>query len=249
MPKMNFLNLTKKELDKNIYHIMSEDYVFSLFTDRENVLSQVHNWKDKFENFQLKLGGMIDNEKFDYGFKNDLVGQCWTRHSLSEAMWGIYANDPKKRYLRIRSTPRKLLTSLVDAHPDMPDDNCFVGGVEYKTEKGLKTYLENNGNLDVSPIRFAQSLLLKRRAFRHESEIRLIYFGDAKKYDAKGLYRYKVDPHQMITQIFADPNRDRRNWKADRDAIKVATGFKGEIKRSKIYDPPEWDLPVYKSGG
>jgi hypothetical protein len=122
MPKMNFLNLTKKELDKNIYHIMSEDYVFSLFTDRENVLSQVHNWKDKFENFQLKLGGMIDNEKFDYGFKNDLVGQCWTRHSLSEAMWGIYANDPKKRYLRIRSTPRKLLTSLVDAHPEMPDD-------------------------------------------------------------------------------------------------------------------------------
>jgi hypothetical protein len=116
MPMMNFLNLTEKELDKNIYRIMSEDYVFSLFADKQNVLSQVHNWKDKFESFQLNLGGVMDSEKFNYGFKNDLVGQCWTRHSLSEAMWGIYANDSKKRYLRIRSTPRKLLIKLIDSN-------------------------------------------------------------------------------------------------------------------------------------
>ena len=99
----------------------------------------------------------------------------------------------------------------------------------------------------MSAIGFAKSLLLKRHAFRHESEVRLIFFGDAAKYGTKGLYRYNVDPHRMSTQIMADPNRDRRNWKADSAAIKAATGFSGEIKRSKIYDPPAWNFPVFKS--
>ena len=118
----NFLNLTEAELDQHIYRIMPEAFVVSLFADRTNVLSQVHNWKDKFENFQLNLGGRLNGERFDYVFRNDFVGQCWTRKNLSEAMWGIYANDPKARFLRIRSTPRKVLASLVAANPSMPQD-------------------------------------------------------------------------------------------------------------------------------
>jgi hypothetical protein len=247
MPKLNYLNLKDGELDKNIYRIMSEQHVFTLFADKKNVLSAVKNWKDKFENFQLKLGGVLDGKAFGYGFVNDLVGQCWTRHSLSEAMWGIYANDPSKRYLRIRSTPRKLLTALVDAHPEMPHDTCFVGGVEYKKEKQLRTFLKGGGDLHISPTGIATSLLLKRHAFKHESEVRLIYFGDAKNYDTKGLYRYTVNPNEMITQIMADPNRDRKNWRSDRSTIEAATGFHGEIKRSKIYDPPDWAKPEYNS--
>ena len=81
---------------------------------------------------------------------------------------------------------------------------------------------------------------MKRRAFRHEREVRLLYFGDVKDQDEVGLYRYQVDPHAMITQIMADPNRDRREWTADKKAIAEATGFRGDIKRSMIYDPPEW---------
>lgn len=58
---MNFLNLNEKALDQHVYRIMSQDYVVSLFSNKTtNVLSQVHNWKDKFENFQLNLGGILD---------------------------------------------------------------------------------------------------------------------------------------------------------------------------------------------
>ena len=56
----NFMNLEEKELDRPVYRIMKEDYVISLFRDRQNVLSQVHNWKDKFENFQMALGGVLE---------------------------------------------------------------------------------------------------------------------------------------------------------------------------------------------
>lgn len=205
----NFLNLTEGELDQHVYRIMREDYVISLFVNGENVLSQVHNWKDKFENFQLKVGGVLNGERFEFGFKDDFVGQCWTRESLSEAMWGIYANDPKIRYARIRSTPRKLLSALVAAHQMMPQETCFIGKVDYKREAEIQALATGGGRLDLSAPQFAQNLLLKRHAFQHESEVRLLYFGEAKNYDAKGLYRYAVDPHAMITQIMADPNRDR----------------------------------------
>jgi hypothetical protein len=243
---MNFLNLSDDELDEHIYRIMPQNYVVSLFIGQQNVLSGIHNWKDKFENFQLNLGGMLDGKPFEYGFKADFVGQCWTRDALSEAMWGIYANNVAERYLRVRSTPRKLLAVLAEAHPKMPQDTCFFGKVEYKKETELKAYLRCDDRLELAPLRFARSLLLKRHAFRHEREVRLLYFGDAKEQDHTDLYRYAVDPHAMITQIMADPNRDRGNWLADKAAIQAATGFSGEIKRSKIYDPPDWDTPEYR---
>lgn len=239
------LNLTDEELDAHIYRIMPEEYVVDLFTKQKNILSQVHNWKDKFENFQLKLGGILDGEHFGYSFQNDFVGQCWTRENLSEAMWGIYANDPERRFLRIRSTPRKLITALVQKHPEMPQDTCFVGKVMYKREKDLKAHVHNDGALQLDSVSFAQSLLLKRCSFKHECEVRLLYFGDANNYDTRGLYRYTVDPHQMVTQIMADPNRNRTKWIADEKQIRDATGYGGEIKRSKIYDPPEWLTPTF----
>jgi hypothetical protein len=245
MTMENYLNLGQSELDQHVYRIMKQDYVISLFVDRQNVLSQVQNWKDKFENFQIKLGGVLDGKKFEYDYKNDFVGQCWTGDSLSEAMWGIYANDPSTRYLRIRSTPRKLLNALIHAHPKMPQDTCFVGKVEYKREEELKAFLRSGGALEISAISLAKALLLKRRAFKHESEVRLLHFGEATDYDQQGLYRYDVDPHQLITQIMADPNRDRGNWQNEKTAIQQKTGFAGEIRRSKIYDPPEWEVPHY----
>lgn len=247
--KLNFLNLSENELDKPIYRIMKQEHVISLFAEKTNVLSQVHNWKDKFENFQLSLGGVLDGERFEFGFKNDFVGQCWTRDYLSEAMWGIYASDPSQRFLRIRSTPRKLLAALAGAHPTMPQDTCFLGKVSYRKEKELKAFLGDGGPLSISAVEFAHNLLLKRYAFKHESEVRLLYFGNASDCDDKGLYRYSVDPHAMITQIMGDPNRDPAKWMTDKAEIKSATSFKGVIKRSKAYDPPSWALPVYTSGG
>lgn len=58
---------------------------------------------------------------------------------------------------------------------------------------------------------------------------------------AKGNFLY-LSEKQM-----ADPNRDRKAWKTDQAKIAAQTGFKGQIKRSKIYDAPDWDGPHYNS--
>lgn len=173
----HYLNFTDKQLDMHVYRIMKQDYVFSLFQKKENVLVQPNGWKDKFENLQLRIGGILNGEEFEYKFRDDFVGQCWTSRSLSEAMWGIYANDPNQRFLRIRSTPRKLLEALETAHPKMPQETCFIGKVQYQNTKQIREFVENGGELDVSSERFARSLLIKRSAFKHESEVRLLFSG------------------------------------------------------------------------
>ncbi|MCF7647297.1 hypothetical protein KQ944_18280 [Bacillus subtilis] len=241
------LNLTNKEMDQFIYRIVKADYVFDLFKNNQNTISQIHNWKDKFENLQLSLGGILDGKRFDYAFKDNFSGQCWSTQYSSEAMWGIYANDPTQRYLRIRSTPRKLISALAYEHPSMPQLTCFIGKVSYMKENELKDFVKNNGTLAINTRRFAESLLLKRKAFSHECEVRLLYFGDRTDYDHKGLYRYKINPHMMITQIMADPNIDRAKWSTYKNEIQKKTGFEGEIKRSKIYDAPDWADLIFTS--
>ena len=241
----HFLNLTDAELDKHVYRIMRQEHVIELFTGRKNVLVQTHKWKDKFENFQLSLGGTINGERFPYGFKDAVVAQCWTSAGLSEAMWGIYASDCDKRFLRIRSTPRKLLRALTSAHPQMLQDTCFIGKVQYQSEARIKRYAQTGGLFEPRAVTFAQSLLLKRLAFKHECEVRLLYLGNQENYGTTGLYPYDVDPHNMVTQIMADPQRNSVDWNAEKKALKKVTGFRGAIKRSKIYDPPNWAPPDF----
>lgn len=241
MRDFQFMNFdSAEELDQPVYRIMRQQHVFSLFRNRRNAMSKFANWKDNFENFLMKCGHEVDGIKCDNTVQEQMVAQCWTKEKFSEAMWGIYANDTTERYLRIKSTPRKLLNALIRAQPFQADAFCRVGRVEYKTTSEIKAYYDGNKSAEVSMQLLFQSLLLKRKTFSHEREVRLIYCAMLSPLDKKGLFWYDVDPHEMVTQILADPNRNRTKWNAEKEQIRSQTGFRGKIKRSKIYDAPEW---------
>lgn len=214
---------------------MAEEHVLSLFKNKENVLTKVDNRKDKYEAYQEKLSKEKNPEI-------TFLSQCWTTNFEKEAMWGIYAPDPDKRYLRIHSTPRKLRETLQSVHTSArTNGRCFVGKVRYKQEADLKEELSKFKKHTTPSLKeIANFMLLKRNAFSHEKEVRLIYLSK-EKLDAKdNLYRYPVNPHEMIDQIMADPNRDRKFWNHGKARIKDITGLsEDDIKRSKIYDEPD----------
>lgn len=241
MHQYQFMNFDiDANLDRPIYRIMPQQHAISLFQDRQNVMSKLVNWKDKFENFLMNCGHEVDGVKHDNTTKEQMVAQCWTQERFSEAMWGIYASDPTERFLRIRSTPRKLLSALVQAAPYNAQALCRIGRVEYKSISQIKSYYEDKKSSEVNMTLLFQSLLLKRKTFRHEREVRLMHCAMFGNLDDKGLFRHNIDPHTMITQIMADPNRGRLKWSKEKKQIRLTTGFCGEIKRSKIYDAPDW---------
>lgn len=233
------LNIADSDLDKPIYRIISLERLLELFVTGTNTLVKPALWEDVFENFILKSPVRHRNgEITEYNFYDTMYGQCWTLHKASDAMWRIYSSD--KSGLRIRTTIRKLANSLDDAQTSYSDIRCCVGKVKYLTEKALmgiaNTTFDDSG-IGINDL--FRSLLVKRKAFLHENEVRALYQeidDDASNGD---LYKYTFDPHSFIDQIMIDPRRSSSEFKVLKDIIRKTTGFGGEIKRSLLYTLPK----------
>lgn len=233
-----YLNLTHKQRTKPVYRIIKPARLFELFEKREGVLVHPSCWEDPYENFVLrsKVRG-IDGGIRKFDFHKDIYGQCWTLNKASDAMWRIYSHD--HRGIRIKTTVRKLLSSLYHGGAHQPDMFCVIGRVEYLTEKRLLEFangIYHDGALSKDDL--FGSLLVKRKAFKHENEVRLLYFDTEKNVGGK-LFRYTVAPHELIEQIMIDPRISYREYQEMKSEIKERTGFSGDIRRSLLYRTPE----------
>jgi len=233
------ININEFELDKPIYRIISLERLLEIFVTETNTLVKPALWEDVFENFILKSPVRLrSGETAEYNFYNRMYGQCWTLHKASDAMWRIYSSD--KNGLRVRTTIRKLSESLAGAQSSLPEVRCCVGKVEYLSDKALMNIA--NTTFDDSGIgveEIFRSLLVKRRAFIHEKEVRLLYQELDDDAFSNNLYRYAVDPHFFIDQIMIDPRKSYKEFKTLEKIIRKTTGFKGEIKRSLLYTLPK----------
>lgn len=95
----------------------------------------------------------------------------------------------------------------------------------------------------------AQTLLIKRKAFLHENEVRLLYF-EKKQNPQSNLYAYDIDPHALIDQIMIDPRVPLDKVEAFKKKVSKKTGFTGKVVRSLLYAPPRGMIfPIGPSGG
>lgn len=233
------INLKDADLDKSIYRIISLERLLELFVIKKNTLVRPTKWPDTFENFILKSKvRRSSGEIVQYNFFNWMYGQCWTLHNASDAMWQIYS--PNKNNLRIKTTIRKLRDSLYSAQPYQPEAYCCVGKVKYLGNKGLigvaNSTFEDYG---VTVGNIFNSLLIKRKAFLHENEVRALHMKKSDDQSSESVYQYEIDPHDFVTQIMIDPRRSYSEYKVIEDVIRKTTGYKGSIKRSLLYTLPK----------
>ena len=233
------LNVNQSDLDKKIYRVTSLERLLALFVSRSNVLVKPALWEDVFENFILRSPvRQRDGQILHYDYHDRMYGQCWSLDSASDAMWRIYS--PDKNGLRIRTTIRKLRDSLYAAQPSLSDVRCCVGKVEYLSNKDLmkiaNTTFDDSG-IGVDDL--FRSLLVKRLAFLHEREVRILYQEFEDDVFSNDTYSYGVDPHTLIEQIMIDPRRSHQESEVTKEIIRKTTNFKGEIKRSLLYTLPK----------
>jgi len=241
MQRSNFINFKDSDLDKTIYRIISIERLIQLYKNNENTLVKPDAWDDPYENLILKSKvKQLSGEIISYGFHTHFYGQCWTLHQASDAMWRIYSND--KKGVRIRTTVRKLANSLSGSDVKLPDAKCFIGKVRYLPNKKLIAFSNSvysvyeDGSLAVANL--FDSLLVKRTAFSHEKEVRLLY-GDLTSDTSSMLFTYRFDPHETIDQFMLDPRLTYSEYIECKSHIKSETGAKCEIKRSLLYAAPE----------
>lgn len=234
---VNYLNLNESELDQKVYRVIPISYLEEMFKTKSNILVNPKKWDDPFENFILKSKVIFDTGEIgNIGFCHDYYAQCWTLHKASDAMWRIYS--PKKDGIRIRTTIRKLAESLSENLNEWKNSQCFIGKVKYLPNKRLLQFGNSILTGMPKPQMFAKTLLVKRPAFKHEKEIRLIYFDKDKSVNSD-LYSYQINPHELIEQIMIDPRLTKLEADKIKDRILKSTNFTGAIKRSLLYALPE----------
>lgn len=247
MNSENFLYLPASMRDTFIYRIVPVLRLFELFSSRRNVLTKPSKWADPFENFILKCRIQLSGGRLaTFGFQNQFYGQCWTLQNASDAMWRIYS--PNSDAVRIRSTVRKLVAALWGFRGEWARHEVFIGKVQYlsqiKMERFAKGILRSEGG-SLSMRLFATTLMVKRPAFKHEREVRLILAPHEKSQAEKDLFSYPVEPNEFIDQIMVDPRMEEKAANTLKAQIKATTGFAGPIKRSLLYaPPPSWTIPL-----
>ncbi len=141
--------------------------------------------------------------------------------------------------MKVRTTPRKLLTALQTWSKDNEAKSCFIGEVWYGSHKQILQELANligrhgPAALDRGRLR-AELMLLKRNAFSHEAEVRAICI-DGRPMNEQPHIRIPVEPDQFIEEVEFDP-RLLLFERQEREAVARGLGYSGSFKDSGLYE-------------
>jgi len=245
-------------LDLPIYRVYALDRFVELLTSGHDALLNPTKWEDPFENFFLEATEVMDEVTGGtIPLKNlaeDWYGQCWSTQEESDAMWRIYSidpnkpgTDPNKMGVKVRTTIRRLFDNLKGAGSPAPYLQFFVGGVVYKTEAEIKTLM---GKLTLSDVtfggqgeKFADLLCIKREAFAHEQEVRVLFQDIDPKRGAEKVFKYGLDANVVFEEAVLDPRLK------DSEAVHLASKLKSDgcklpISRSNLYRTPHFIIPI-----
>jgi len=244
----NILVFEEPFKDVPIYRVMHVERLIEILILQKLTLRQPKQWDDPFENFMLMSGNRRERS-----YPADIFGQCWSLHEESDAMWRIYA--PEKTGIKIKTSVSNLFSQFWIA-PEVSDTSsrsCYIGKVDY-FEKDLlkKVAMMNDPGLEKKePLNgkfIATKLLLKRKEFMHEAEVRLIYLDHFDR--GKGMlsptlsslvqlsdnqsFQFTVNTETLIEEIMIDPRMSQHTCNAYTYYIRKL-GYRGPILQSSLY--------------
>jgi hypothetical protein len=147
--------------------------------------------------------------------------------------------------VRISTTPRKLLNSLSSTLYDVKHYSSYIEKVEYFSTPKLKEYVNKNVDkwvyFDIDGRGLANSLLFKRKAFKHENEVRLIYNSKFKGYKNSDIFKYRINPLELIDDIVFDPRIEYAEFKRHKKNLEEFR-FDKRIVKSILYHIPDFKI-------
>ena len=210
-----------------LYRIMNFHHVVQLFERRELFFAHPSSWQDPYET------------RLTYRENHKIYAQCWCGKGVSDAMWRIYS--PNHLGIRISTSTRKLRQALEKSKKNA-DFDIRLGEVDYlsqfninKSAKALHAELANS--FDIS--RAIDFLYMKREAFSHEAEYRVVLINHAAEADqiTKG-FKVSINPMQLIDSILIDPRAPDELAAALSFYFTEKIGFKKRVQRSVLYKAP-----------
>jgi hypothetical protein len=251
-PQSNLLDI--RDPDAAIYRIYPLWFFEEALRLRQLVLVSPDAWEDPYEILTSRI--MICYERSAPGQQHALgpllrpaYAQCWSSTQESDTLLRAYSRIvkdprvgrntcPRDEGVRVRSTPRKLLEALLAWSPSPAAKSCFIGQVRYGNSDDIQQALTNVLNdhdtdaLSDGQLR-ADLVLLKRSAFQHESEIRLIYI-ETRDVPVRSMVNVPIDPNHIFEEVTFDP-RLAEFERCERETLARKLGYTGRFGQSALY--------------
>jgi hypothetical protein len=219
-----------------IFKFIPFDFVASIIQKNEMLISKTSLWEDVYENFLLKSALSSQPEGGLARYTEIFYGQCWTFKPETDALWRIYS--PMKQSVRIKTTIRKLLhASHEEKAAAVKTVRRLIAPVRYFQASQFQKWVHAGKRKVINEPVLLESLFLKRKAFAHESEVRIILQKEIiDQCDAYNPFvRVAVKPNEFIDEIMFDPRISKEQCSVYTHLLR-SIGFKKKILRSSLYD-------------
>ena len=222
-------------LDTPIYKFIPYKYLQTLIQG-ELYIKKVSSWDDVYENFLFKESFELEDHTpiCATNLTSGIFGQSWTLEDETDAMWRIYSDvkseDIGNCAVRVKTTARKLFDTIYTKDECMA--TTYIGKVAYKQPNEVDDWVKNlyltTGTLNRSLV---DSLFIKRMAFSHENEVRIIinFASEAEKCKRDHI-TFPINIETFIDELLIDP---RLVFKHEASSIK-ADILRYGINSSKI---------------
>lgn len=222
-------------------------YIRDLFLLRKLYFRRVTDWEDPYEDFIQK-----QTFKWNYNrngkppFWPEYFGVCWTTLEESDAMWRIYSlktEDLKSKDKRndvaikikvdLESLEKRIKRSLSSEMEIMCRD------VIYTEKDEIDFALDKLSNIEGVKLQdlIINTLFVKREAFKHECEFRVVI-------QIPSISSFSKDDHllipfdtSIIQEFVIDPRlQEEQSQEVEKELLKLGI-YQYKIKKSKLYAP------------
>jgi hypothetical protein len=213
-----------------IYHRLEYPYARAIFQNERLRLGLIASWKDPYEKWWCEAlfarPSALENTR--------AFGLCWTSSWNDEPAWRMVGFGRRHPIVRIRSKVLDLLDAATRFAAEH-SGSMFLGRVRYQTENTLKAAAAavRAGHTKSVTRAAATMLLQKRRAFRFEEEIRLLWIAQG---TAERQLWLPVIAKDVIDQILISPHVPRKQQK------KIQAGFahyEVDVLKSLVLHAPQ----------
>lgn len=249
----------RTHLDQEIHHIIKIEYFLKMLACRSLYLRRVTDWDDPYDSAILKCPVKVNGMVMELSENvKSIYGQCWTaRESECDGLWRVYSDNRKAATVRLTTTVRNLLEALLDSSAHEKGFKDFaIGKVEYREQSEIEE------NMIFRPIKLGNAvgwgealLLLKRKEFSYEDEVRLIHLGKPEKEETVNCRKTGIYPIEMpwewskiLSRVQFSPWMCTCLKDCLRKKLCEEFGFqKEQVVDSKLYEPLTKLIPVESS--
>ena len=245
-----------------LYRIFSRKYFEELLKTNEMVLRSPGTWQEPFEKLPWGIKTVTQpNSLTEYSDKyvEPIFAQCWTQNEESDTFWRAYSNPPantreegceigpgeefekvkENEGVMVKTTIRKIIEMILKLPDNFVKSNFYLGPVRYYDENEIKQILANRvGKIGLRALlrgrNLAELFLLKRKQFRHENEVRLMYIDEKEDMSSQEGLSIPFNPQDLFDEVQFDPRLTKNQVNERKDYAKQYYEQE-KLKQSNMY--------------